>query len=219
MIGAVFNHNSIVSLNMKMEKTMSAVWKLILLKRINLNGNTIGFRPQTQKLRARTKLILSYESTAEEVSFEWSQHRISSTDSRGRTTIFQDRPFFTLVGKGFSSSEEWYLFEFVSKNNLLTVIWVVGFVFTLKLFKNVAERGRVAQMLMEAHEAYRAGNIDTALLKYAMLAELGYEVAQSNVAYILDHGKFVPRIAFVYSLSNSFWLIKPSLSPAMLALA
>ena len=204
MIGAVFNHNSIVSLNMKMEKTMSAVWKLILLKRINLNGNTIGFRPQTQKLRARTKLILSYEGTAEEVSFEWLQHRISSTDSRGRTTIFQDRPFFALVGKGFSSSEKWYLFEFVSKNNLLTVIWVVGFVFTLKLFKNVAERGRVAQMLMEAHEAYRAGNIDTALLKYAMLAELGYEVAQSNVAYILDHGKFVPRIAFVYSLSNSF---------------
>lgn len=57
-----------------------------------------------------------------------------------------------------------------------------------ELFKNVAERGRVAQLLMEAHEAYRAGNIDTALLKYAMLAELGYEVAQSNVAYILDHG-------------------------------
>lgn len=81
---------------------------------------------------------------------------------------------------------------------------MVVLVFTLKLFKNVAERGRVAQMLMEAHEAYRAGNIDTALLKYAMLAELGYEVAQSNVAYILDHGKFVPRIAFVYSLSNSF---------------
>ena len=59
-------------------------------------------------------------------------------------------------------------------------------------------------MLMEAHEAYRAGNIDTALLKYAMLAELGYEVAQSNVAYILDHGKFVSRIAIVYSVSSSF---------------
>lgn len=63
--------------------------------------------------------------------------------------------------------------------------------FSNQLFKNVAERGRIAQMLMEAHEAYRAGNIDTALLKYAMLAELGYEVAQSNVAFILDHGKFV----------------------------
>lgn len=46
-------------------------------------------------------------------------------------------------------------------------------------------------MLMEAHEAYRAGSVDTALLKYAMLAELGYEVAQSNVAFILDHGKLV----------------------------
>ena len=47
---------------------------------------------------------------------------------------------------------------------------------------------------MEAHESYRAGNIDTALLKYAMLAELGYEVAQSNVAYILDHGKLLPSL-------------------------
>ena len=72
---------------------------------------------------------------------------------------------------------------------------------------------------MEAHEAYRAGNIDTALLKYAMLAELGYEVAQSNVAYILDHGKFVSRIKFVYTESNSFWLVKLTLSPVMLALA
>ena len=56
-------------------------------------------------------------------------------------------------------------------------------------------------MLMEAHEAYRAGNIDTALLKYAMLAELGYEVAQSNVAYILDHGEFVQScIIFSYEV-------------------
>ena len=58
-----------------------------------------------------------------------------------------------------------------------------------QLFKNVAERGKVARTLMAAHEAYRAGKIDTALLQYAMLAELGYEVAQSNVAFILDHGK------------------------------
>ena len=63
-----------------------------LLKRINLNGNTTGFRPQTQKLELHTKLIVSCESTAEEVSFEWSHHRISSTDSRVRT-IFQDSIF------------------------------------------------------------------------------------------------------------------------------
>ena len=67
MVGDVFNHNPKVSLNMKMEKTIE--------KRINLNGNTIGFRPQTQKLRAHTKLIVSCESTAGEVPFEWSQHR------------------------------------------------------------------------------------------------------------------------------------------------
>ena len=38
---------------------------------IDLNGNTIGFRPQTQKLKLHTKLILPRESTTEEVSFEW----------------------------------------------------------------------------------------------------------------------------------------------------
>ena len=43
-------------------------------------------------------------------------------------------------------------------------------------------------MLMDAHSMYKDGNIGGALLKYAFLAELGYEVAQSNVAYILDQG-------------------------------
>ena len=43
-------------------------------------------------------------------------------------------------------------------------------------------------MLMDAHAMYKEGNIGGALLKYAFLAELGYEVAQSNVAYILDQG-------------------------------
>lgn len=39
---------------------------------------------------------------------------------------------------------------------------------------------------MEAHTMYRDANTDGALLLYTLLAELGYEVAQSNVAYILD---------------------------------
>lgn len=55
----------------------------------------------------------------------------------------------------------------------------------------MAERGRWSEMLMEAHSLYREGNIDAALIKYTFLAELGYEVAQSNVAYILDQGKFM----------------------------
>jgi len=33
---------------------------------------------------------------------------------------------------------------------------------------------------------YRESHTDGALLLYTLLAELGYEVAQSNVAYILD---------------------------------
>lgn len=63
-------------------------------------------------------------------------------------------------------------------------------------------------MLMEAHSAYKEGNIEGALLKYTLLAELGYEVAQSNVAFILDQGMcsislyIVVKITFKFKLSN-----------------
>ena len=53
----------------------------VLLKRFHLNGHTIGFCQQTQKLEQ----MAPCKSTAEEVSFEWSHHRISSTDSKVRT--------------------------------------------------------------------------------------------------------------------------------------
>jgi len=52
---------------------------------IHLNGYTIRFHPQHQKLELHTKEIIPRESTAEEVSFEWEHHKISSTDSRVRT--------------------------------------------------------------------------------------------------------------------------------------
>ena len=60
----------------------------ILLKRFHLimNGHTIGFHPQAQKLELHTKYIAP-ESTAEEVSFEWSHNRILSTVSKVRTTL------------------------------------------------------------------------------------------------------------------------------------
>lgn len=57
-----------------------------------------------------------------------------------------------------------------------------------QLFKNVAERGHWSDMLMQAHDMYSEGRVEGALLKYMFLGELGYEVAQSNVAYILDNG-------------------------------
>ena len=66
-------------------------------------------------------------------------------------------------------------------------MWVI---FSQTAFQECCRARKDSTDVNGAHEAYRAGNIDTALLKYALLAELGYEVAQSNVAYILDHGKF-----------------------------
>ena len=41
-------------------------------------GHTKGFPSQTQKLELHTKQIAPCERTAEEVSFEWSHHRIST---------------------------------------------------------------------------------------------------------------------------------------------
>lgn len=57
-----------------------------------------------------------------------------------------------------------------------------------QLYKNVAERGRWSSKLMDAHSNYRNGKINQAFIKYALLAEMGYEVAQSNAAFILDRG-------------------------------
>lgn len=39
---------------------------------------------------------------------------------------------------------------------------------------------------MEAYSDYRDGHVNEALIKYMLLADLGYEVAQSNTAFILD---------------------------------
>lgn len=58
----------------------------------------------------------------------------------------------------------------------------------LQLFKNVAERGKWGEKLMEAHQYYRELKYNEAYLSYSLLAELGYEVAQSNAAFMLDRG-------------------------------
>uniref|UniRef100_A0A669DB71 SEL1L adaptor subunit of SYVN1 ubiquitin ligase n=1 Tax=Oreochromis niloticus TaxID=8128 RepID=A0A669DB71_ORENI len=54
------------------------------------------------------------------------------------------------------------------------------------LFKNVCERGRWSERLMTAYGSFKEGDLDAALVQYLLLAEQGYEVAQSNVAFILD---------------------------------
>lgn len=42
---------------------------------------------------------------------------------------------------------------------------------------------------MEAFDFYKRGSVDVAMLKYLVAAEVGYEVAQSNVGHILDTGE------------------------------
>ncbi|NP_001090027.1 sSEL1L adaptor subunit of ERAD E3 ubiquitin ligase L homeolog precursor [Xenopus laevis] len=56
----------------------------------------------------------------------------------------------------------------------------------VELFKNVCERGRWSDRLMTAYNSYKNGNANIAAVQYLLLAEQGYEVAQSNAAFILD---------------------------------
>ena len=62
-------------------------------------------------------------------------------------------------------------------------------IFILQLLKSVAERGKWTRLFMEAQKLYAAGDMESALMMYLLLSELGFEVAQSNAAYILDQGK------------------------------
>lgn len=54
------------------------------------------------------------------------------------------------------------------------------------LYKLVAERGPWSSLSRWALEAYLKGDVGKALLLYSRMGELGYEVAQSNAAWLLD---------------------------------
>ncbi|GAV81093.1 Sel1 domain-containing protein [Cephalotus follicularis] len=54
------------------------------------------------------------------------------------------------------------------------------------LYKLVAERGPWSSLSRWALESYLKGDVGKAFLLYARMAELGFEVAQSNAAWILD---------------------------------
>jgi SEL1 protein len=57
----------------------------------------------------------------------------------------------------------------------------------LQYLKKVAERGRATLLLKHAHEKYEEQNYEYAALLYEKAAELGYELAQSNAAWICDN--------------------------------
>uniref|UniRef100_A0A0N5CBJ0 TPR_REGION domain-containing protein n=1 Tax=Strongyloides papillosus TaxID=174720 RepID=A0A0N5CBJ0_STREA len=53
-------------------------------------------------------------------------------------------------------------------------------------YKTVAERGKWGVPFMQAYLNYKNGKVKESLLQYLLFADLGYEVAQSNFAYILE---------------------------------
>jgi len=53
----------------------------------------------------------------------------------------------------------------------------------------VAEKADwLSPVLSEAKNALDVGDTETAVIKYMMAAERGYEIAQSNLAYMIDRG-------------------------------
>lgn len=75
-------------------------------------------------------------------------------------------------------------------------------------YKLVAEKAEeVHSNFSEANDAYEDGDVDTAILHYMMAAEQGYEAAQANVAYLLDHS-----IMQKSQLAQFFAGLLPSLS-------
>uniref|UniRef100_A0A182MZN5 Uncharacterized protein n=1 Tax=Anopheles dirus TaxID=7168 RepID=A0A182MZN5_9DIPT len=56
----------------------------------------------------------------------------------------------------------------------------------VELFKNVAERGKWADRLMSGYQDYRSYRFEESFMQYALLSEMGYEVAQSNAGFLLD---------------------------------
>jgi SEL1 protein len=77
----------------------------------------------------------------------------------------------------------YYLAELAARSSTDSCPVAVSF------YKRVAERGDWDhEVWWEAERARERGDLRTALLGYWMMAERGYEVAQSNVAWILDSG-------------------------------
>ncbi|KAJ3158798.1 ERAD-associated protein [Geranomyces michiganensis] len=66
--------------------------------------------------------------------------------------------------------------------------------FAVTLFKSVAEKGDWhSPVVHAAQDLMRAGDVEGAFLHYILAAEQGYEVAQTNAAWMLDRGMYKIR--------------------------
>jgi len=84
-------------------------------------------------------------------------------------------------------------------------------VFAASLYKSIAERASYYDHLFEeAKLDMRNHNYNAALLKYILLSEQGYEMAQSNAAYLIDEGLASINSIFYdnpnpYSIALIYW--------------
>ena len=69
----------------------------------------------------------------------------------------------------------------------------------VQLYKKVAEKGNLANLMADAHLLFQHGDISGSLLKYEQAALMGCEVAQHNAAWIYD--KYLSRTD-LYSLDG-----------------
>ncbi len=58
----------------------------------------------------------------------------------------------------------------------------------MSLLKTLSERGPAAAALQRGHEHFFRGRYTLALLAYLRAADIGVELGQSNVAWMLDRG-------------------------------
>jgi hypothetical protein len=81
------------------------------------------------------------------------------------------------------------------------------------MFKNVAERGIYARLFMHAGQQFKSENYQSSYVIYANLAEMGFAIAQANVAELLENGgtfKSIKVIALLNFLrNNNHWRAKP----------
>ncbi|XP_063156774.1 protein sel-1 homolog 2 [Candoia aspera] len=76
----------------------------------------------------------------------------------------------------------------------------------VELYRTVCELGGWSEKFLTAYFAYQSGNIDSSFVQYAYLAEMGYEVAQSNSAYIMESEKVkLLQRSHIYPLALLLW--------------
>ncbi|XP_060205437.1 ERAD-associated E3 ubiquitin-protein ligase component HRD3A isoform X3 [Lycium barbarum] len=100
------------------------------------------------------------------------------------------------VERNFTKALEWLTLaskqQLYSAYNGLGYLYVKGYgveknyTKASALYKLVAERGPWSSLSRWALESYLRGDVGRAFLLYSRMAELGYEIAQSNAAWILD---------------------------------